>query len=257
MTAPIASVVRIAATPQQAHLFVALLQAEGIPAHVDGDSLADEVAMSRKLMNLAGTRVLVPTACLERAREVLGDAGVDERELEAQALAAEAPESEAPQPPPADARRRNVWPLLLAIATAAGFCALWLDTRAALAPWLDLSDRVRPDPLSRMEPIPSGMREVRVADGKVLGEYFDRDGDGSYEEIVGFQEDAQRTTATDGNRDARYESFVEHRRNGTVCRWSDGNGDGLMDLCVVSNEAGKELQRLRWVDGTGFVLETR
>ncbi|MDO8348992.1 MAG: hypothetical protein Q7T30_02060, partial [Planctomycetota bacterium] len=94
MTQPIASVARIAATPEQAKIFVALLQAEGIPASIEGDSLADEVAVSRRMLNLNGTRVMVPTGSLERAREVLGAVQIDEAELEAQALAADAPEHE-------------------------------------------------------------------------------------------------------------------------------------------------------------------
>ena len=44
MSQPITSVVKVATTAAQAKLFAALLQAEGIPAQVDGDSLADEVA---------------------------------------------------------------------------------------------------------------------------------------------------------------------------------------------------------------------
>ncbi len=111
MSTPITSVVRTAATPVQASVFVALLRAEGIPATTDGESLTDEVAMSRRLMNTAGTRILVPTASLARAREVLdrdGSPPVDLDELTAQALAAEAPEREVP---PRDPAQFSVWAL--------------------------------------------------------------------------------------------------------------------------------------------------
>ena len=93
MTQPLMSVVRVAASPDQAKLFVALLEGAGIPAHVDGDGLADEFVTSRRLMNLAAVKVLVPTASLERARDVLGCVEIDAAELERQALEAEEPES--------------------------------------------------------------------------------------------------------------------------------------------------------------------
>ena len=88
-------VVRTAATPAQAKVFVALLQAEGIPAHIDGDSLVDEFIMSRRLMNLTGVRVLVPADAAARAHEILRTTAVDEDELTQQALAEE-PEDPGP-----------------------------------------------------------------------------------------------------------------------------------------------------------------
>lgn len=65
MSQPLMSVVRTANSPDQAKMFVALLQAEGIPAHVDGDGLVDEFVTSRRMMNLTGVKVLVPTSSLE------------------------------------------------------------------------------------------------------------------------------------------------------------------------------------------------
>lgn len=92
MSDPSQSVVRVAATPAEAKVLAAILQAEGVPAHVDSASLADEVAIARQLLNLQGIRVSVPTAMLARAREVLAATHVDEDELTVQALAA-APEA--------------------------------------------------------------------------------------------------------------------------------------------------------------------
>lgn len=88
MTWPIESVACIASTPAQAKVFVARLQAEGIPARVDGDSLVDEFAAARRLMNLMGTRVLVPTPSLAAARAILQPIDIDPGELERQAMAA-------------------------------------------------------------------------------------------------------------------------------------------------------------------------
>lgn len=94
MSQPLTSVVRTANSPDQAKLFVALLEAAGIPAHVDGDGLADEFATSRRMMNLVGVRVRVPTPALARAQEILGPVEIDDEELERQALAADDPESD-------------------------------------------------------------------------------------------------------------------------------------------------------------------
>lgn len=93
MSTPIMSVARIAASPAQAKVFVAMLQAEGIPARVDGDDLVDEFAAAQRLMNLMGTRVLVPTSSLADAQAILQPATVDADELTAQALAAGTPET--------------------------------------------------------------------------------------------------------------------------------------------------------------------
>ncbi|MBL8728575.1 MAG: DUF2007 domain-containing protein [Planctomycetes bacterium] len=96
MSQPLMSVVRTANSPDQAKMFVALLQADGIPAHVDGDGLVDEFVTSRRMMNLTGVKVLVPTASLERARDLLAPVEIDAAELERQALEAEDPESPRP-----------------------------------------------------------------------------------------------------------------------------------------------------------------
>lgn len=87
MTTPIEALVKVAATPAQAKVWVSMLQANGIPARVDGDSLVDEFAAARRLMNLMGCNVMVPANSLEQAREILKPAEVDAAELERQAMA--------------------------------------------------------------------------------------------------------------------------------------------------------------------------
>ena len=72
MTPPIATVVRVAATPAEAKVIVARLAAEGIPAHIDGDSLSDEVAVSRRLMVMA----CAVGGCAGCAVPVVTDAGL-------------------------------------------------------------------------------------------------------------------------------------------------------------------------------------
>jgi hypothetical protein len=129
-------VVRTASTPSQAKVFVALLQAEGIPAYIEGDSLTDEFAASRRLMNLLGVNVLVPASERERAAEILANVELPAGELEAQALAA-APEIAAAMqaklaaPPPPPQRPSLFWPVLAvgAIALAVVFFCLWQSER--------------------------------------------------------------------------------------------------------------------------------
>lgn len=245
---PIASVVRTAATPAQAKLYAALLQAEGIPAHVDGDTLADEIAVSRSVMNLGNVRVLVPTSSLARAKEILAATAVDEDELEAQALAAAEPEtpSRTRATPPA---ARGSWFPVAAVAVVVAFVFLSLWRGEVEARQLQSTGKVR------YEPIENGLREIRVRDGVVLANYFDRDRDGHYEELVQLSSVEGQSVATDADGDARFESLVEHR-GALVYRWSDLDLDGTMDECTVVDAAtGEVRQRLRYVAGTGFVVE--
>ena len=95
MSEPISRIVAIASTPAQAKIYVAMLRAEGIPAFVDGESAADEFAMSQRLMNISNVRVVVPTEAAVRAEELLKARCVSAAELERQAMdASEYPESE-------------------------------------------------------------------------------------------------------------------------------------------------------------------
>lgn len=246
MSQPIASVVTVAATPQQAKILVALLQAEGIPAHVDGDSLADEVAASRRLINLNGTRVMVPTASLEQAREVLANTQVDDDELLQQALGAENPESPVQAPPPPVPPKR--WPVVVATITAAVFLGLWLTE-------IDARADAR-HPTLRYEPTASGLREVRIADGKLLREYEDADRNGSYERIVTFGKVAT-SWSVDADDDGIFERHEERHADGTKVVWSDLDADGIVEQCVVSDPDGKELQRLVVQPGGRLELQTR
>jgi hypothetical protein len=112
MTHSSEAVACIASTPAAAKVFVARLQAEGIPARVEGDSLADEFAASRRLLNLMGTRVLVPRQALAAARAILQPVAIEPSELERQALAA-APGAGVGEPPPVAAGPNWSWKLLM------------------------------------------------------------------------------------------------------------------------------------------------
>lgn len=249
---PLASVVKVAADPAQAKLIAARLQAEGIPAYIDGDSLADEMAMSQRLMNLTGVKVLVPTASLSRAKEVLGPdevaIGIDE--LTAQALAAapglaaareaQAALSRGPAgvPPNGGARLWAIAATLLAV----GFAVLWLETRAEAAQ--------KENPLLEYVPTSTGYVTHLRKTGARIAEAIDADADGHYERYRYFGTGVDQDLL-DRDGDGLYEAMFE-RRQGLEFRWRDGDGDGLFDLCEVVGADGKVRQELRYVPERGF-----
>lgn len=244
MSQPITSVVKVATTAAQAKIFAALLQAEGIPAHVDGDSLADGVAISRRLVNLNGTSVMVPTGSLERAREILTAVHVPDDELEAQAMAAEAPEQPIARPTQ-QAATGSRWPLLLTGIAAITFLALWLgevDARAEVT-----------SPLVRFEPIDGGLREIRRRDDTVLRDCFDRNRNGNYERMVFYIDGKPRNEGIDEDEDGRWEASIDHFADGSTAKWTDADRDGQLDSCTVQDAKGEIVQRLAWQPGAGYV----
>ena len=82
-----------ASTQQDAEMLHSLLEASGIPAHVEGVGLADEFASIRRLANLVSVRVFVREQDLEAGRELIGGIEVTSEELTRQAMAADAPEA--------------------------------------------------------------------------------------------------------------------------------------------------------------------
>jgi hypothetical protein len=245
---PLAAVARVAATPAQAKIFVAQLQAEGIPAYVEGESLADEFAMSRQLMNLGGTKVMVPTSSLERARELLDVDGIDAEELAAQAMAAESGEREVPPTAPAVAPERGGlrW-APVATLLAVLFAALWLNERSKS---IELDNRVH-----RYEPTADGFLTKLRKDGRAIAQAFDTDFDGYFERVVTLGRGGQ-AESIDDDRDGIYDRFIE-RRMGIEYAWRDLDGDGLFDHCRVTDEAGKLLQEVRYEAGRGFDLSSK
>jgi len=122
---------RVASTAAEAKVLVALLRGEGIEATVDGDSLADEIAISRRLMNLNGVRILVPPPQLEQARAFLADTAVPPDDLEAQAMAEPTEAAPPAAVTAAGPRPRRRLVTLLLVLGAVLLLALWV-----LALWL-------------------------------------------------------------------------------------------------------------------------
>jgi hypothetical protein len=270
-------VVRTASTPNEAKVFVALLQAEGIPAHVDSDWLVDEFIMSRRLMNMNAVKVFVPADAVERAREILQQAGVDEAELTAQALAA-APDPLAPPPPIVDGPRPRrtlpPWlPVVLGI-LAFVFLALWLGARERLGSG---------DPLYDQRWVDDHLEERFRPSGRLRSRSFDRDRDGHFEEWHFFDADELLAwTASDGDRDGSFEQrqsfaadgtllsqgydrdgdgfdeeWIEHRPGGLRAHYRDDDGDRRHETCTIVDAEGRELRRQRWDGARGWVDAAR
>ena len=74
MTDPLSAVAKVASNPGQAKVFVAMLQAEGIPAFVYGGALTDEFAMSQQLAGLQGVTIRVAEDRLDEAKAAVAAA---------------------------------------------------------------------------------------------------------------------------------------------------------------------------------------
>lgn len=251
MSQPIESVARIASTPAQAKIFLAMLHAEGIPARVDGDSLVDEFAASQRLMNLVGTRVMVPTSALQRAQEVLQPVAVDPEELAREAAVGASPpppaleSNEAAKTAAADSTRNLLLALLaLAIGAAALFAFLWHRAVNAIA-------GISPD--TRMYWDGNVLCEERIRDQQLLRRSHDLDQDGLFERTEMFGSGTKPVVVYDHYTDGLYLRCVESRPDGFTTTWTDEDRDGLFDVGVVADRQGKQLQTLRWAAGTGFV----
>lgn len=247
MTTPIESVLCTAATPAQAKIYVAVLQAAGIPARIEGESLADEFAASQRLMGLLGSRVFVPTSSLERARELLQPNAVSPEDLTQQAMAAppvEQPPTHSPAVPPSGGSLAR-W--LAAAATVAALAFAWL--------WVDSVDAgTRRDPLYDYQAADGGWRELLRADGRLLRFLHDADGDGVYERIDQFDRAGRCSTIADQLRDGLYRRLRELRADGTTVTWTDDDGDGLFEHAEVHDAAGSLVQTLTQAPG-GFAVK--
>lgn len=254
MSNPIESVARIANNPSQAKIFVAMLAAEGIPARIEGESLVDEFAASQRMLNLVGTRVMVPTAALQRAQEILQPVQIDPAELERAALGAmpEFPAGSTAQQS-ASATSPSWTPVLLlllvlAIGAAVLFAFLW---RNALAPSLPL------DPNLEYRWEGDILSEKMLRNGRVLRLYHDEDRDGVFEQVNLFDKAAKQIQVADEYLEGLYLRVVETRDDGHTVTWTDENRDGLLDVATVTDRAGKLVQQLLWQPGAGFVLQAK
>lgn len=245
---------RTATTPAEAKVLVARLQANDIQATIDGESLADELAISRRAMNLAGVQVRVAAADLERARAILAEDVVDADELTAQALAA----GPAPGPQPASAtagaparsRSRATPVAVVAVLAAAAFFTAWQDAAAQLRAYAAFAD-----PRQRFEPTADGWRFVDRQSGVIRSHVVDRDGNRIPERTEQFDAAGRLVSRLgDPDQDQRIDTFEEFLADGVTAHWRLSVGDGAserLEHLEVRDKDGAVLRRQRW-DGTGY-----
>lgn len=250
MSDPISVVVKVASTPDQAKMFVALLQAEGIPAAIDGGSLTDEFAISQRLMNVSSVKVMVPASSLERAKEILQPVMIDEDDLAAQAVGATGPVETAPAPRPAPSpsasKSGSSMGWIAGIATVAALVFLWA--------WIEASNSAH-DPLYQYTSKARGTLVSLRSDGSQFGFHHDEDRDGIYELFEFWGPGKAWHEVVHPDSDGRPLRVISVEKDGLTQTWSRDRASTLYTTCTVTDAAGKVLQTLAWQPGKGFTLK--
>ena len=253
----------------EAEWWVGALKGHGIQAVVFGEELADEFAMSQKLMGLGGgIRVMVPRPTLDAAREAMVQIEEDRpSEAELEEAFAKTPALESDEAPPAQATASSPGKTAAIVLLTAGVVALgWFalkqqDTIHAFEnqglvferTWFD--DRY----------------EARWRDGGALGHIgFDRDQTGDVEEFQEFDRSGRPfRTSLDANQNGVFEtsygldaegtrvfSMFDENENGIPERFEYAPRDGVIERWLDADENWHP-ERLQLLDAkTGDVLDT-
>ena len=267
-----------AADAMRAHWIAGGLEAAGIPTHVDADMLADEFAMSQKLLGLQRVRVLVPADRLEEARVVLGD--LEHAAPPSGSEAEEQDEDEVDgEPAPAPRKGPDVRALAIVLLGAA---VLVLALLLAMGRRGEEGDEK--DPLYTWKQTETTETAYWKDSGKPAYSYADEDGDRVYEITHWYDREGRLVTTTqdrngngipeltwtyvpgkdwiymsyDEDEDGLVEMRVYREANGAFERWLDADADGrfearefvrVVDGQVVQREedrgAGTGWQRVR------------
>lgn len=235
-----------AKTALEAEWMVGALKRFGIRAVTFGDMLADEFAMSQKLMGLSGgVRIMVARGEIEQAREALAQIERDRpstEELEAAVEAATAMEEDVKEPSEADSGSggKPLALLLLVIAVVAlGLLAFTQHER--LSVW------ERASPVS--ESVWRGDRwETRWRhNGRIASVSFDRDRNGVCEEVWAYDREGRLVTKSfDANQNEVYELTVGTDAEGNErCRSVDADENGILERFEYPAQDGV---REQWID---------
>lgn len=248
----------IARTPFEARIILGILEEAGIPAYIDGTSLADEVAVSRLLMNAAGVRIQVRQVDLDAAVQAIAAAKAQAPQLEADG----APDSAAPA---AVARQPGAWSwsmlvnfLLVFLVLLLGVICLQLRTTLKeyshggglvwdfdgpneWARWADTGamavHRLDQDRDGHAEQIKSYNRQ-----GVLTSISHDKNSNGMAEVFEEFTPDGRRVLeAHDRDEDGRIESYLVFYTDQTRGLWTDQDGDGVLERREVQDAEGKRL----------------
>lgn len=214
------TVFKRASSPLEAELIASVLRSAGIPVHVGGGMLADEFAVSQRLMNLSSVDVLVPADRLEAAEVALEEARASSAEVEDAAAATITPSPAATNAPAEPVR--YPWLLVGALAIAAvASVVLWQEARAEV--------RALTSPLTVYAGEKNGAHVWEWADSrKTASTSVDQDRDGVPESTTAFNRDGRALyTAIDRNGNGiveRFEAFGPGGKATTVTIDADENG---------------------------------
>ena len=235
-----------AKTALEAEWLIGALKRLGVQAVSFGGMLADEFAMSQKLMGLSGgVRIMVARGELEQAREALAQLERDRpspEEFEAAVAAATAQEEEVGEPgEPKGGSSGN--PLAMVLLVGAVVALGWLSIHQHT----DLSAWEQASPVS--ETVWRGDHwETRWRhNGRVASRGWDRDGNGVTEEAWHYDRDgALVAKAFDANQNEVYELTIDTDAEGNErCRSVDANENGIVERFEYPARDGV---REQWID---------
>lgn len=202
----------------EAEWLVGALKNLGIEARTFGGGLADEFAMSQKLMGLGGgVRVMVPKESETEARAALA---------QFKPPAPEEPPAPDPQVHPAPRPRdRSIWAIAFLGAGLLVLGLVCLDQRRQLRAW------EQQGPLSRSELVTDGLEEHWTSGEGLRARHYDRDHNLIYEEAWVFnRQGVLMQKHYDADQDGTYERFLEVTPEGTVlCSYIDNDQDGAAE----------------------------
>ena len=228
----------------EAEWLVGALKGHGIPAVTVGGDLADEFAMSQKLMHLGGgVRVLVSRASLEQAREALAEIeAVRPTPAEIEAMVEQAGgEEEAARPAPASRPGDNGKTLAIVMLGAAVIALGWLYLSLQHETW------ERPVPLHEATRRSDGWAYRWRQSGKLDSIYLDRDQNNIHEEVWFHARDGILFLKMyDGNQNGTFERTVLVDPDGVVRRRDfDTDENGMHELVTYPPVDGVQE---RWFD---------
>lgn len=243
---------RMAKSPFEAKIIAAVLDDAGIPAFVASGMLADEFALSQRMMNLQGVKVQVAEENLEKAEEALAAAKRSGEELMNDVDVGDGEDggdkSDVPPPgdgPPAGGGKTSAWAALFAI-VAITFGYLWIDSKAAHA-------RATRDLLRFGEETDDGFASRWKHNSELAIYQVDANHDGLFEEARYYNRDGVHWATTfDADQNGMAELIVEVDGDGTI-KWYDADQNGILERCEIVNAAGEVVAEQQRREGEGYV----
>ncbi len=205
-------------SPLEAVWLVGALKNLGIDARTFGGGLADEFAMSQKLMGLGGgVRVMVP-----KDREAEARAALAQLQPSPSEEPSEPDPKASPAPPPRD---RSIWAFAFLGAGLLTLGLVCLDQHRQLRAW------EQQGPLSRSELVTDGIDERWTSGEGLRTRHYDRDHNLIYEEAWVFnRQGLLMQKHYDADQNGTYERFVEVTPEGAVlCTYIDQDQDGAAE----------------------------